>query len=156
MKGVPVSQPAPVHLRGVITTGLTKDVVTVLTSQYHDTQNLYMGSPSHFAHGLAIRPNPDACFPLRYRHRLLPLICRHEDMLIKAEADDAVTSMADRVVKELRATGDVLEGVAYGNLMPNMDNDIEATFGKETVQRLRALKKTYDPTNFFSGGYPVL
>lgn len=115
-----------------------------------------MGVPSHFAHGLAIQPNPKACFPLRYRHRLFPLICRHDDMLVRPDAEAAVIGMADRVVTDLKATGDVFEGVGYGNLMPTMDTDVEATFGKEALQRLKALKKIYDPDNFFSRGYPSL
>lgn len=77
-------------------------------------------------------------------------------MLVRSDAEAAVTGMADRVVTELKATGDVFEGVAYGNLMPRMDTDAEATFGKETIRRLNALKKKYDPENFFSRGYPSL
>ena len=69
---------------------------------------------------------------------------------------DAMTSKVENMIVELKATGDVIEGVAYTNLMPAMDTDVEATYGKETVARLRALKKTYDPDNFFSRGYPVL
>lgn len=77
-------------------------------------------------------------------------------MMVNSEANDAAIDMAGGIVDELKATGDVFEGVAYGNLMPGIDTDVEATFGKETLQRLRQLKKTYDPDGFFSGGYPSL
>ncbi|KAJ6440204.1 FAD/FMN-containing dehydrogenase [Purpureocillium lavendulum] len=156
LRSIPSAQSAPVHLRGVITTGLTKAVASVLNRQWNEPRPLYMGIPSHFAHGQAVQPNPKACFPLRYPHRLFPLVCSHPDMLKDKYFESAVTAMADRVVRELKDTTDVLEGVSYGSLIPAIDTEITATFGTEALNRLRALKALYDPTGLFSGGYPAL
>jgi hypothetical protein len=144
-----------VHHRGVVTNGINKAVASTLIHHWQ-SKTLYLGIPSHNAHGKAIEPNPRACYPLRYKHRLFPIVASGENLLTDQKMRSAVHDMADDMVIGLKATGDVLEGVSYGNLIPPIDSDVEATFGKETAEKLRVLKRKYDPTNFFSGGYPVL
>ncbi|OIW32368.1 FAD-binding domain-containing protein [Coniochaeta ligniaria NRRL 30616] len=144
-----------VHHRGVVTNGISKAVASTLAHHWQ-SKTLYLGSPSHHGHGKAIEPDPGACYPLRYQHRLFPLVASGENLLTDQKVQLAVHSMADDMAKDLKATGDVFEGVANGNLIPPEDTDVDATFGKETVEKLRTLKRKYDPTNFFSGGYPVL
>lgn len=61
-----------------------------------------------------------------------------------------------RVINDIKATGDAYVGASYENLIPPVDTDLEVTFGKETLERLRTIKKQYDPDNFFSNGYPIL
>lgn len=153
---VPSSQSVPIHVRGAITPGLTKAVAAVLIDQYDKIGPLYMGFPSHFLHGKAIEPNPAACFPLRFRHRLFPLTCSHIDITTDAVMDARTKKFAEQVITALKATGEVLPGVAYGNLIPVVDADAEATFGAEALARLRKLKAEYDPHSFFGNGYPVL
>lgn len=144
-----------VHHRGVVATGITKAVASTLAHHWQ-SKTLYLGIPSHHAHGKAVEPNPGACYPLRYRHRLFPIVASGENMLADHKVRAAVHGMANDMVEDLRATGDALQGVANGNLIPAADAHVEMTFGKETAEKLRALKRKYDPTDFFSGGYPVL
>ncbi|RFU80049.1 6-hydroxy-d-nicotine oxidase [Trichoderma arundinaceum] len=148
-------QPASFQVRGVITKGLTNNVASVLMRQWTNPK-IYMGIPCHFIHGMAIKPNPGACYPLRYRHRVFPISSRHADFLSTEEADSLVATTCAEVVDELRATGDAYVGASYQNLIPSVDTDLEVTFGKDTLEKLRELKKKYDPDNFFSRGYPVL
>ncbi|KAL6857305.1 major facilitator superfamily domain-containing protein [Trichoderma novae-zelandiae] len=135
---------------------LTSRVAKVITRNWTNA-NMYMGIPCHFIHGMATRPDPSACFPLRFRHRVFAISSRHAELLPRTEEKDAlVAETCARVVEELKATGDVYVGAAYENLIPPIDTDLEATFGRETLEKLRVLKKKYDPDNFFSRGYPVL
>lgn len=148
-------QPGAFQVRGVITKGITRNIASVLTRQWTDPK-LYTGIPCHCAHGMAIQPNPGACFPLRYRHRLFPVSSRHSDVQRTEETKSIVADLGASVVGELKATGDAYVGASYENLIPTVDTDLEVTFGKDALEKLRSLKKKYDPNNFFSRGYPVL
>ncbi|KAL6874442.1 hypothetical protein HDV57DRAFT_523891 [Trichoderma longibrachiatum] len=148
-------QPASFQTRGVIAKGMTDKIAQVIINNWKDP-SIYMGIPCHFIHGMATKPDPTACFPLRYRHRIFPISARHAELPRTAEKDAHVAEMCARVVEELRATGDCYVGAAYENLLPPIDTDLEATFGREALDKLRALKKKYDPDNFFSRGYPIL
>lgn len=134
---------------------MTDKIAQVIINNWKDP-SIYMGIPCHFIHGMATKPDPTACFPLRYRHRIFPISARHAELPRTAEKDAHVAEMCARVVEELRATGDCYVGAAYENLLPPIDTDLEATFGREALDKLRALKKKYDPDNFFSRGYPIL
>lgn len=156
MTSEPNAQPAPsIKVRGIIAKGLTNNVASALTSQWTNPK-IYTGIPCHFAHGMAIKPNPGACFPLRYRHRLFPITSRHPELAETEEGESLVAESMARMIDALKATGDAYVGASYQNLIPTVDTDLEVTFGKETLEKLRVLKKRYDPDNFFSKGYPVL
>lgn len=148
-------QPASFQVRGVIAKGLTNNIASVLILEWTNPK-IYLGIPCHFIHGMATKPNPGACFPLRYRHRIFPISARHAHLLRTDEAEALVADMCAHVVDELKATGDAYVGASYENLIPAIDTDLEVTFGKDTLEKLRSLKKQYDPDNFFSKGYPVL
>ncbi|KAL7940984.1 major facilitator superfamily domain-containing protein [Trichoderma barbatum] len=128
---------------------------SVLTRHWTSSK-IYVGIPCHFAHGMALKPNPGACFPLRYRHRLFPINSCHVELAGTEEGESLVAKSSARMVDDLRATGDAYVGASYQNLIPPIDTDLEVTFGKETLEKLRVLKKQYDPDNFFSKGYPAL
>ncbi|KAM0252764.1 hypothetical protein ACHAQJ_007602 [Trichoderma viride] len=148
-------QPEAFQVRGVMAKGLTKSIGSVLIRQWENPKT-FMGIPSHFAHGMAIKPNPGACFPLRYRHRLFPVFSRHAGLLRTEESELYEWNAISQTVEEIKATGDAYVGASYQNLIPSRDTDLEVTFGKDTLDKLRGLKKKYDPDNFFSRGYPVL
>ncbi|KAK1255619.1 hypothetical protein MKX07_007878 [Trichoderma sp. CBMAI-0711] len=148
-------QPASFQTRGVIAKGMTNKIAQVIINNWKDP-NFYMGFPCHFIHGKATKPDPTACFPLRYRHRIFPISARHAELPRTPEKDALVAEACARVLEELKATGDCYVGAAYENLIPPIDTDLEATFGKETLEKLRVLKKQYDHEDFFSRGYPVL
>ncbi|KAH0497615.1 hypothetical protein TgHK011_004908 [Trichoderma gracile] len=149
------AQPASFQTRGVIAKGMTNKTAQVIINNWKDP-SIYMGFPCHMIHGMAIKPDPTACFPLRYRHRIFPISARHVELPRTPEKDARVAEMCARVLEELKATGDCYVGAAYENLIPPIDTDLEATFGKETLEKLRLLKKKYDPDNFFSRGFPEL
>ncbi|KAL7954545.1 hypothetical protein V8C34DRAFT_319742 [Trichoderma compactum] len=151
----PSAQPVSYQVRGVIAKGLTSNIASVLNRQWTNPK-IYTGIPCHCAHGKAIEPNPSACFPLRYRHRLFPLTSRHSELIGTEEGESLVAESSARTIDGIKATGDAYVGVSYQNLIPPVDTDLEATFGKETLERLRTLKRKYDPENSFSRGYPVL
>ncbi|KAK4064181.1 CAZyme family AA7 [Trichoderma aggressivum f. europaeum] len=151
----PSAQPASYQVRGVITKGLTSNIASVL-SRHWTNPKIYTGIPCHYAHGKAIKPNPGACFPLRYRHRLFPFNSRHSELMGTEEGESLVAELSARIMDGMKATGDAYVGVSYQNLIPPVDTDLEATFGKETLERLKTVKNKYDPDNFFSRGYPVL
>lgn len=134
---------------------MTNKIAQVIMSYWKDP-SIYMGIPCHFIRGRATEPDPSACFPLRYRHRAFPITARPAELPRTAEKDALVAEVCARLVEELKATGDCYVGAAYENLIPPVDTDLEATFGKEALEKLRVLKKKYDPDNFFSRGYPVL
>ncbi|KAL6796200.1 hypothetical protein GGI42DRAFT_96506 [Trichoderma sp. SZMC 28013] len=151
----PSAQSVSYQARGVIAKGLTSNIASVLQGGWTNPK-IYAGIPCHYAHGKAIKPNPGACFPLRYRHRLFPLNSRHSELMGTEEGESLVAELSARVIDGIKATGDAYVGVSYQNLIPPVDTDLEATFGKETLERLKTVKKKYDPDNFFSRGYPVL
>jgi hypothetical protein len=148
-------QPEAFQVRGVMAKGLTKSIGSVLLRQWENPKT-FMGIPCHFAHGMAIKPNPGACFPLRYRHRLFPVFARHAGLLRTEEGKQLEADAISQTVDGIKATGDAYVGASYENLIPSVDTDLEVTFGKGTLDKLRGLKKKYDPDNFFSRGYPVL
>lgn len=141
--------------RGVIAKGLTEGVASVLIDQWDDPK-MFMGIPSHAAHGKAIQPNPGSCFQLRYRHRLFPTYTHHVELTRTKEGDEAEIGSATKTVDAIKATGDAYVGASYGNLIHSKNTDWEVTYGKETLNKLKELKKKYDPENFFCRGYPVL
>ncbi|UKZ74564.1 hypothetical protein TrVFT333_002234 [Trichoderma virens FT-333] len=149
------AQPASFQLRGIITKGLTSKIASALLRQWTNPK-IYTGIPCHFAHGMAIKPNPGACFPLRYRHRLFPVTSLHAELGGTEEGASLVAESSARVINDIKATGDAYIGASYENLIPPVDTDLEVTFGRETLEKLRTIKKQYDPDNFFSNGYPIL
>lgn len=72
------------------------------------------------------------------------------------EGESLVAELSARLIDGIKATGDAYVGASYQNLIPPIDTDLEVTFGKETLERLKTIKKKYDPDNFFSRGYPAL
>ncbi|PNP43601.1 hypothetical protein TGAMA5MH_04573 [Trichoderma gamsii] len=149
-------QPGAFECRGVITKGLTERVASVLMNQWNEDPMLFMGIPSHFVHGKAAQPNPGSCFNLRYRHRLFPAYAHHVVLTRTKEGDDIEIGAITKTMDAIKATGDVYVGASYGNLIDSSNTDWEVTYGKENLNKLKELKKKYDPTNFFSRGYPVL
>ncbi|KAL7916665.1 major facilitator superfamily domain-containing protein [Trichoderma velutinum] len=128
---------------------------SVLNRQWTNPK-IYAGIPCHFAHGKAIKPDSSACFPLRYRHRVFPVNSRHSELMGTEEGESLVAELSARMIDGIKATGDAYVGASYQNLIPPVDTDLEVTFGKETLEKLKTLKRKYDPDNFFSKGYPVL
>ncbi|PKK51463.1 hypothetical protein CI102_4660 [Trichoderma harzianum] len=151
----PSAQPVSYQVRGVIAKGLTSNIASVLNRQWTNPK-IYSGIPCHCAHGNAIKPDPSACFPLRYRHRLFPLNSRHSELMGTEEGESLVAELSARLIDGIKATGDAYVGASYQNLIPPVDTDLELTFGKETLERLKTVKRKYDPDNFFSRGYPAL
>ncbi|KAJ4865516.1 FAD binding domain-containing protein [Trichoderma breve] len=151
----PSAQPVSYQVRGVVAKGLTSNIASVLNRQWTDPK-IYSGIPCHCAHGNAIKPDPGACFPLRYRHRLFPLNSRHSELMGTEEGESLVAESSARLIDGIKATGDAYVGASYQNLIPPIDTDLEVTFGRETLEKLKTIKKKYDPENFFSRGYPAL
>jgi hypothetical protein len=104
------------------------------------------GIISHNATGAAIRPNPDACFPLREKHRTMSVVLMQSAFR---------STWADEVADALTEGGFALPGT-YLNLSPDEDVDTLATYGAETLARLKRIKARYDPEDFFNRGYPQL
>lgn len=66
----------------------------------------------------------------------------------------AARAWSQSVAAELDTLGLSLDK-AYGNFSsPDMDN--EKVYGAETLERLRVVKRNYDPDNAFLKGYPQL
>ncbi|KAK4080990.1 CAZyme family AA7 [Trichoderma harzianum] len=151
----PSARPVSYQVRGVIAKGLTNNIASVLNRQWTNPK-IYAGIPCHCAHGNAVKPNPGACFPLRYRHRLFPLNSHYPELTGTEEGESLVAELSARLIDGIKATGDAYVGASYQNLIPPVDTDLEVTFGKETLEKLKAIKKKYDPDNFFSRGYPDL
>ncbi|KAK2058439.1 hypothetical protein LY76DRAFT_646201 [Colletotrichum caudatum] len=81
----------------------------------------------HTAHGRALAKTPGACYPLRTRHRIAA---------VSAGIVDATAQATE--YEECK----------------NSDEDVDwaATYGAETVARLKEVKKKFDPTNMFKTG----
>ncbi|OHE94942.1 FAD/FMN-containing dehydrogenase [Colletotrichum orchidophilum] len=106
----------------------------------------------HAAHGRAIEANPAACYPLRKRHRIATPLGAVIDTTSQAVEYEEYKKWADDLVDALSEQGGKLP---YGNrnLGPEKDMDWVATYGEETLSRLREIKKKFDPQNVFKTGY---
>lgn len=101
----------------------------------------------HSIHGAAARPNPETSFPLRSQHRSFHTVGNPETGVREAWGAEAVAA--------LDAGGFSIPS-SYGNLTPSDEFDIVATYGLERLEKLREIKRRYDPRNVFSRGYPRL
>ena len=71
--------------------------------------------------------------------------------------DDArvVAEWVSRIALAFKNSEESLED-GYMSLTPPEDCDALAFFGAETVERLKVVKRRYNPSNAFHGAYPVL
>ncbi|GKT66259.1 FAD/FMN-containing dehydrogenase [Colletotrichum tofieldiae] len=109
----------------------------------------------HSTHGRALEKNPQACYPLRTRHRIAAASAGVVDATTQAAEYEEYKKWADDLADDLSKQGHALP---YGNrnLSSEKDMDWVATYGEETVARLKEVKKIFDPENFFKTGYPRL
>ncbi|KAF6815627.1 6-hydroxy-d-nicotine oxidase [Colletotrichum plurivorum] len=109
----------------------------------------------HSAHGRALQENPGACWPLRRRHRIVNPAAGVP--LAQGEGPEfkAYKKWMDGVVEGLSEQGLALP-YGYRNLGPEKDTDWVATYGEETLARLKEVKAKFDPENVFRTGYPRL
>ncbi|KAK2001690.1 FAD-binding domain-containing protein [Colletotrichum falcatum] len=106
----------------------------------------------HTAHGRVLDENPGACYPLRTRHRVASII-------VDAPAESAeyagYKKWADGLADDLSEQRHALP-YGYRNLSTEQDVDLVATYGEETVARLKEVKNKFDPANVFKNGHPRL
>ncbi|KAK2027565.1 FAD-binding domain-containing protein [Colletotrichum zoysiae] len=109
----------------------------------------------HTAHGRALAKTPGACYPLRMRHRIAAISAGIVDATAQATEYEEYKKWADDMVGDLSKQRHALP-YGYRNLSSEEDVDWTATYGAETVARLKEVKKKFDPTNIFKTGYPRL
>ncbi|KAK1979065.1 hypothetical protein LZ30DRAFT_192823 [Colletotrichum cereale] len=109
----------------------------------------------HNTHGRALAKNPGACYPLRTRHGLASISAGIVDAAAQATKYEEYKKWADDLADDLSKQQHALP-YGYGNLSPAKDMDWVATYGEETMARLKEVKKKFDPTNVFKTGYPRL
>ncbi|KAI5463644.1 hypothetical protein BGZ63DRAFT_462862 [Mariannaea sp. PMI_226] len=106
---------------------------------------------SHHAHGEAIKPDPTSCFPNRTRHIVLGI-----NGAASSPLDMEIARVyADKTASQIKDKGLAVDR-AYMNFTPPEEYDTELFFGKETTERLKALKNKYDGENVFSKAFPPL
>ena len=101
----------------------------------------------HSGRGAAIRPKPDASYPIRKRH----FLASTAEVVVEGAED----SWVDNVMDVIDSGGFALQE-NYGNLSTPEDIDDLATYGEQSMERLKGIKKRYDEGNLFSLGYPRL
>ncbi|GKT49710.1 FAD-linked oxidoreductase auro [Colletotrichum spaethianum] len=109
----------------------------------------------HYMHGRALERNPGACYPLRIRHRIAAASAGVIDPTAQAAEYEEYKKWADDLADDLSKQGHALP-YGYRNLSSEKDMNWVATYGKETVARLKEVKNKFDPANFFKTGYPRL
>ncbi|KAJ3955482.1 hypothetical protein N0V92_007992 [Colletotrichum tropicale] len=109
----------------------------------------------HSAHGRVLEPNPEACYPLRKRHRIFNPNAGVQDAQGETTEFEGYKEWNDGLIAKLKERGLTLP-YGYRNLSPESDIDWVATYGDETLQRLKGIKNKFDPENVFRTGYPRL
>ncbi|TDZ54343.1 FAD-linked oxidoreductase aurO [Colletotrichum trifolii] len=109
----------------------------------------------HKVHGRALGENPGACFPLRKPHRLVNPTAAVSDASTQASDFEEYKKWARGFVEELSDEGLALP-YGYRNLGPDEDTNWVATYGEETLARLKDIKLKFDPDNVFDKGHPRL
>ncbi|KAJ0158159.1 6-hydroxy-D-nicotine oxidase [Colletotrichum tanaceti] len=109
----------------------------------------------HSAHGRALDENAGACYPLRARHHVAAPSAGVVDATAQAAEFDGYKRWADGLVDDLSRQGLALP---YGNRNLGSEEDMDwvATYGEETLARLKKVKNRLDPGNLFRTGYPRL
>ncbi|KXX75015.1 6-hydroxy-D-nicotine oxidase [Madurella mycetomatis] len=109
---------------------------------------------THFVHGVFEKHNPNVVLP-NTRHITITLFGaaeKHHDNGGPEMA--AVRDWVDGFVADVEAAGIALPP-SYVSFSPS-DIDIDAFYGEENADRLRALKARYDPSNLFALAYPSI
>ncbi|KAL0934603.1 6-hydroxy-d-nicotine oxidase [Colletotrichum truncatum] len=109
----------------------------------------------HSFHGRALQENPAACYPLRNRHHILNPVASLPDPSAYPADFEECKQWADGLIGEVANRGLALP---YGNrnLSPETDMNWVATYGEETLARLKEIKNKFDPDNVYRTGYPRL
>ncbi|TDZ24583.1 FAD-linked oxidoreductase aurO [Colletotrichum orbiculare MAFF 240422] len=107
----------------------------------------------HKVHGRALGENPGACFPLRKPHRLVNPTAAVSDASTQASDFEEYKKWARGFVEELSDEGLALP-YGYRNLGPDEDTNWVATYGEETLARLKDIKLKFDPDDVFDKGHP--
>ncbi|KAF7534063.1 hypothetical protein G7Z17_g13423 [Cylindrodendrum hubeiense] len=144
----------PYHFRTRTVKGITPELVQI----FLETEGTIGPSHiiSHHAHGAAIKPSPESCFVNRMPHIVLgfgaapppPHGPRSPEM-------DAARAYSNDLATKIKERGMALDS-AYMNFSPPEECDTELFYGKETMERLKALKRRYDGANIFFKAYPPL
>ncbi|KAH8882529.1 FAD-binding domain-containing protein [Thozetella sp. PMI_491] len=110
----------------------------------------------HYAHGVALRPNPGASFAQRSSHIVLG-ISGSPPPHCPGDGPEMATCVdwVDTIVGHIKERGLALDS-AYMNFSPPDECDTELFYGKEKTQRFKALKEKYDDGNVFYKAYPPL
>ena len=144
----------PFHFRTRTIAGITPKLADVLQKNAGlsgATQLI-----AHNAHGAAIKADPTSCFVNRTPHLVFgigagvapPATGSGPEMREAAQ-------FSDRLADSLKAEGLSMDS-AYMNFSPPDECDTLLFYGKETTERLKIMKKKYDPQNVFFKAYPTL
>jgi FAD/FMN-containing dehydrogenase len=115
----------------------------ILSISQHPPPDLGCVVIGHYAHGVAVHPDPNSSFPNRKRHIVLGL----------QEVPGA--GWIDPLVESIVENGLALEKGYTSFNGPEESNTVNF-FGTETTERLKAIKKRYDGGTIFSQAYPKL
>ncbi|KAK6222201.1 fad fmn-containing dehydrogenase [Colletotrichum tabaci] len=150
-----IPSPTNVHWRPRLRTFdcFTPEVASVFGK--HPPPAPTCGTVIHSAHGRALDENTGACYPLRTRHHIANPSAGVVNATAQAAEFDEYKRWADGLVDDLSRQGLALP-YGHRNLGPEEDMDWVATYGEETLARLKEVKGKFDPGNLFKTGYPRL
>lgn len=142
------------HLNSSAISDLTPELIDVLINNPPPENDFRSIVLFHHAHHRAAEPNPNAVFNIRRNHYIYGLTGSSPRGSAPEEREQAAM-WAENVFRSLKAAGlSMKEG--YCSFSRPEHIDAEAFFGKKSVERLRALKRKYNPDSAFPKAYPVL
>lgn len=108
----------------------------------------------HNCHGEALKENTKSVFANRSPHLVMGIggLTPRGTPLDSTDMKLAI-EWANAIANEITKQG-LASSKGYGNFTLDADMDTVRFFGQEATGRLQAVKRKYDPENFFFRGYP--